>query len=265
MTGRRWPTRGALVLVALGVFAVVAPLLAPYSPTAVDTTAAFAPVSVAHPLGTDNLGRDVLSRVLHAARTDVLLALVVTLVPLLVGTAVGVGAGWWRGWRAAAVLRVVDAVAAFPSLVLVVGLLAVTGPGLTGLLIAVPAAGWAPYARIAAAEASVAARSGVVEAQRGFALPARRIVLRYVAPHAARPCIAYGTADFAGNLVLIASVSYLGVGVQPPLPEWGAMIAEAQPYLSRGWLPAGAAAAAIVAVALCVGVAGDRVTRGAAS
>lgn len=250
--------RVALLAVLLCLGAFIAPWLAPHSPTEIDVGRAFAPPSADYLLGTDNLGRDVLSRVLHAARTDVLLALAITVSPLVLGAVAGSLAGAAGERISAVMLRLVDGVIAIPFLVLVLAVLAVTGPGVGGLLVAVPAASWAIYARIAAAEASVVARSGVVQAQRGLAMPGLLILRRYVLPPALRPCVAYGTGDFATNLVLVASVSYLGIGVQPPSPEWGAMIAEAQPYLGRNWLPAVAAASAIVVVSLCVSLMGDR-------
>lgn len=248
---------GAAILLVLVAAAVLAPVLTRWDPTAVDLLHQHESVSAAHLLGTDHLGRDVLARVLHAGRTDLAVAAGVTVASGVLGTGLGALCGWLRGPLPAVVLRLVDVVAAFPFLVLVLAVLAVTGPGLGGVLLAIPLTGWISYTRLCRTEILVLREDGLVDAHRVLGLGGARILLRHVLPHALGPCLVYSTSDFTGNLVLIAAVSYLGAGVQPPTPEWGAMIAEGQHYLDRGWLPLVAATAAVVVAGLGASLLGD--------
>jgi len=250
-----WLGVGIMGVVALA--AILAPLIAPYAPNAQDLRSAFQPPSLDHPMGTDNLGRDVFSRVVYAARVDLQIGIIMTYVPLVVGVLLGAVAGYFGGWVDTLIMRLVDVVIAFPFLVLVIAILAVVGPGLTGMYIAVLSVGWSMYARLTRAEMLVLRERQFMLAAETLAFSRSRIILRHAIPNLLRPNLVFSMADFVLNILLAASLSFLGLGVRPPTPEWGAMIAEGQSFLLNAWWIATLPGLVIVVVGIGLSLVGD--------
>lgn len=258
---RRWATwtlyAGIAVVGVVGVVAVFAPLIAPSAPTAQDLANAFQPPSLAHLMGTDNLGRDIFSRVVYAARTDLQIGLIMTYIPLLTGVLLGAVAGYFGGWVDTVIMRLVDVVIAFPFLVLVIAILAVVGPGLKGMYIAVLSVGWSMYARLTRAEMLVLREQQFMLAAEALGFSRKRIIFRHAVPNLLRPNIVFSMADFVLNILLAASLSFLGLGVRPPTPEWGAMVAEGQNFLLNAWWITTLPGLVIVIVGIGLSLIGD--------
>lgn len=257
----RWATctlwLGVGIVAVVAIAAILAPLIAPYEPNAQDLRSAFQPPSLDHLMGTDNLGRDVFSRVVHAARIDLQIGLVMTYIPLVVGVLLGAVAGYFGGWVDTLIMRLVDVVIAFPFLVLVIAILAVVGPGLTGMYIAVLSVGWSMYARLTRAEMLVLRERQFILAAETLAFSRSRIIGRHAIPNLLRPNLVFSMADFVLNILLAASLSFLGLGVRPPTAEWGAMIAEGQSFLLNAWWIATLPGLVIVVVGIGLSLIGD--------
>jgi peptide/nickel transport system permease protein len=258
---RRWANStlyaGVTIMALVAGAALLAPLVAPYSPTAQDLAAAFQPPSWEHLMGTDNLGRDIFSRVVYAARVDLQIGFLTTYVPLVYGVILGAVAGYFGGWIDALIMRLVDVVIAFPFLVLVIAILAVVGPGVSGVYIAVFAVAWSMYARLSRAEMLVLREQQFIAAGEALAFSRRRIIFRHAIPNLVQPNIVFSMADFVLNILLVASLSFLGLGVRPPTPEWGAMVAEGQSFLLNAWWMTALPGAVIVAVGIALSLIGD--------
>lgn len=225
--GWSWSYRIGLAGLLLFVFgAIFAPWLTPYDPTALDLTAALQPPTWLHPFGTDHLGRDMLTRVLFAARIDLQIGFIGVTVPLVIGSIVGLIAGYYGGWTDAVIGRIVDVVIAFPFLVLVIAIVAMLGPGLINLYIAVTLVSWVLYARIVRGETLALKTREFVLAARSLGYRDIRIMLRHVLPNAIAPALVFGMSDFVLDVQIGATLSFFGLGVQAPTPEWGLMIAE---------------------------------------
>ncbi len=224
----------ALLLMALAL-AVVPGRIAPYDPTKFDYHAILKGPSAAHPFGSDNFGRDILSRTIWAFRVDLQIALFGTLFPILFGTLVGALAGYYGGWALTLLGRVIDAIVTFPFLVLVIAIVAVLGPGLINLYIAVSAVGWIFYARLIAAEVGVQRRLDYAAAARVMGYSTSRIVLRHLLPNAISGALVYWMTDMALCILLGSSLGYLGLGAQPPTAEWGVLIADGKNYMNAAW------------------------------
>ncbi|MFT4122245.1 MAG: ABC transporter permease [Microbacteriaceae bacterium] len=230
----------AVGLVIVAVFLVAAgaaPLLAPSDPLAQDIPNALQPPGAAHWLGTDDLGRDVLSRLLYGARLDLLIGLGAAAAALLVGGAIGLLSGSLRGPADVALTRVMDVFQVTPGIVLVVMLLVVLGSSTGGMILALLAASWVAYARLVRAGALRESQRDYVLAARLAGLGHARILIRHVLPNVWLQAVVYATSDAVLAIGTVASLGYLGIGIAAPTPEWGAMIAAGQPYLQRApWL-----------------------------
>jgi peptide/nickel transport system permease protein len=258
---RRWASWtlwiGAGILGIVAVAAIFAPLIAPYAPNQQNLADAFQSPSWGHLMGTDNLGRDIFSRVVYAARVDLQIGVITTYVPLLTGVVLGAIAGYFGGWVDTVIMRLVDVVIAFPFLVLVIVILAVVGPGLKGLYIAVLAVGWSMYARLTRAEMLVLREQQFVLAAESLGFSRWRIIFRHAVPNLLRPNIVFSMADFVLNILLAASLSFLGLGVRPPTAEWGAMVAEGQNFLLNAWWITTLPGLVIVIVGIGLSLIGD--------
>ena len=214
---------------------VLVPLLSRYDPIAATGSPLAAP-SAEHLFGTDQLGRDVFTRTFAAGRLDLILALIGVSVPLLVGTFLGAVLGTTRNRLVAWLwLMLIDAINAFPFVVLVIAIVAVVGPGVTGLLVGLAAVNWARYARIARSRALILRNADFVEATRVLGYSRLRVLLRHILPNVYSETVAYGLSDFVIVVLTVSSLSFLGAGVNPPTPEWGAMIADGRLYLQTQW------------------------------
>ncbi len=248
---------GVAIVGLVAIAAIFAPLIAPYDPNAQNLLASFESPSWHHLFGTDNLGRDVFSRVVYAGRVDFQIAIITTYVPLVTGMLVGAVAGYFGSWPDSLIMRLVDVVIAFPFLILVIAILAIVGPGLTGLYIAVLAVGWSIYARLTRAEMLVLREQQFMLAAQALGFSRRRIILRHAMPNLLRPNLVFSMADFVLNILLVASLSYLGLGVQPPTPEWGAIVADGQNFLLNAWWITTLTGLVIVIVGVGLSLIGD--------
>ena len=240
----------ATILGLTVLLAMLAPLIAPHDPNAQEIVRRLQPPSGTHWLGTDDLGRDVLSRLLVATRTDLVVGVLGALLPCLVGTTLGVLAGYVRGLVEALVLRLCDVVMAFPVYVLIISLVAGLGAGARSILIAFTVVGWVPYARLMR-DATVRLRDeDYIAAARLGGLPSHRILVRHLLPNATRQLLAYVVVDVMLVILTVAAFSYLGLGIQPPTAEWGGMISDARPYLQEQWWLMAAPGAMIALVGL---------------
>ncbi len=247
---------GAILLTSL-VVAVFPAAFAPYDPNAFDYAAVLQAPSPAHPMGTDNFGRDVLSRVIHAYTIDMQIAFFATIFPFLFGTMVGALVGYAGGLAETLFGRVVDAVITFPFLVLVIAIVSVLGPGLLNMYIAIGVVGWVFYARIIAAEVKVQKRLDYADAGRAMGYTHSRIVFGHLLPNAITPAIVYWMTDMALAILLGASLGYLGLGAQPPAAEWGVLIADGKNFMSTAWWISVFPGIAIVLTGLGFSLTGD--------
>jgi peptide/nickel transport system permease protein len=205
------------------------------SPTALDLGATLAPPSAHHLFGTDDLGRDVLSRTLAATWLDLGVAFATTYAGVFIGVLLGAVAGYLGGWPERVIMRLTDVVIAFPFIVLVIAIIAIIGPGVEGVAIGLVAAGWSFYARFTRAEMLSLREREYIQAARTLGFSRRRIVLRHALPNIIRPSLTYSVSDMVLNILYIASLSYLGLGIQPPTAEWGSIISDGQQYLLTAW------------------------------
>ncbi|WP_216320491.1 ABC transporter permease [Deinococcus aestuarii] len=239
-SARRFRPKPTLVagLAILGVliFAALFPgALATHSPTDFDYTAILKGPSGAHLFGTDNFGRDVYSRVVYGARIDLQIALFTTLFPFLFGSLMGAVTGFTGGWLDAVFGRLADLVVVFPFLVLVIAIVAVLGPGLGNLYLAVSAVGWVTYWRLVRGEVLAQKRAEYAQAARVMGYSPSRTLLRHLLPNAITPSIVYLMTDMSLGILLGASLGYLGLGAQPPTPEWGVMVADGKNFMASAW------------------------------
>ena len=255
----RLAVAGLMVMAGLSGAALLAPVLAPYDPAALDPLAFAQPPSLAHPLGTDTIGRDVLSRVLHGARVSLAVGVAAVTINVVLGVMVGAVAGFAGGMVDAALMRLSDIVLAFPSLVLVLVLVAILGPGLGNVILVLGLMGWPQIARLVRAEVLRLEAQEFVAAARAVGVPEHRILLRHLLPNALPPVLVAATFGTAQAIIAEASLSFLGMGVQPPTPSWGNLLTEAQsmavlegmPWL---WAPPGLL---IVLAVLAINFVGD--------
>jgi len=220
----------AIVLVA-ALAAVVGPALTPYDPAAQTLSERLDPPSRAHPFGLDELGRDILARLVAGARISLVVGLVVVSVSSLIGMAVGAIAGYFGGVVDDAISRVVDVLMAFPGILLAIALVAVLGPSLTNVILALCVIGWVGYARLVRGQALRAREFEYVQAARALGAGPARVVAFHVLPTAFPAVIVQATLGMAGAILAEASLSFLGLGVQPPTPSWGTMLDAGRSHL----------------------------------
>lgn len=213
--------------------AAFAPLLAPHDPNAVDVLRKFAPPSAEFPLGTDHLGRDNLSRLLYGARLSIGTAVTATLGVSFLGLWLGMLAGYLGGLVDTVISRVVDVLLAFPSFLLALAITGILGPGLGNLMLAVVAVSWAGYARIVRGSILAEREKPYVEAARATGVSGWRILWRHLLRNIVGPVVVLTTLDMGAILLGISALSFLGLGVKPPTPEWGAMLSEGRNYLGQ--------------------------------
>jgi peptide/nickel transport system permease protein len=215
--------------------AIFAPWVAPYDPYFQDFAAALQPPGLSHLFGTDSLGRDIFSRVLYGARIDLQIGLIATYVPMSYGVLLGAYSGYIGGRFDAVIMRILDTAMAFPFLVLIIVILAILGPGVQNIYISVFLVAWTMYARLARAEMMVERTKDYITAARVLGFPANRIILRHGLPNVINSSIVFSMSDFVLNILLISGLSFLGLGIQPPIPEWGAMISEGKDFILQAW------------------------------
>ena len=232
------------------VLALAAPWISPYDPIAQDLAATLQPPNAAHLLGTDNFGRDVLSRIVWGTRLDLQMGVLGVLFPFIIGTTIGALSGYFGGFVDMLLMRLLDVTISFPFFVLIIAIVATLGPGLISFYIALALVGWVSYARLIRSRFIVLKHADFVMAARSLGYRHLRIIFHHILPNAIMPAVVFCVSDAVIDIVLGSSLSYLGLGIQPPTPEWGLMIAESQTFIATAWWIATFPGLAIVLLAV---------------
>ena len=249
---------GLLLLALVVLVAICAPLLTPYDPIVQKLDEAFQPpLSVHHILGTDNFGRDVWSRILYGTRLDLQIGVISVLFPFVFGSLIGIATGYLGGRLDTFFMRIVDVLMAFPFLILVVAIMSILGPGLGNLYIAFGLVGWIPYARITRGETLATRNLEYVHAARTIGCTTPRIMLRHILPNVIAPGLVYVFTGMVLAILIGATLSYLGLGTQPPTPEWGAMIAAGRQFLLQAWWMTALPGFALLVLGVALSLIGD--------
>lgn len=248
---------GLLIIVALLLVAAFAPLIASQSPFEQNLRNVLAPPSSEHLFGTDELGRDIFSRVVYGSRITLLIVLLVSVIVAPIGLLVGALSGYLGGWVDTALMRLTDLFLAFPSLILALAFVAAMGPGLENAIIAISLTAWPQIARLARAETLTVRNSDYIAAVRLQGASPMRIVLRHVLPMCVPSVIIRVTLNMAGIILTAAGLGFLGLGAQPPSPEWGAMTSTGRRYMLDSWWLVTMPGLAILTVSLAFNLFGD--------
>jgi peptide/nickel transport system permease protein len=251
---------GAVASACIVVVALLAPLLAPFPGDAGTATNPFAvlhPPSAQHWFGTDNVGRDVLSRGLYGARISPLIAFIVLLIAGAIGIPLGLAAGYFGGWLDEVIMRVTDIFLAFPPLLLALAFAAVLPATLTTVIIAIAISWWPWYVRLIRGQAASVTGRPYIEACRALGIPRRRIILRHILPNSITPLIVQMSLDVGGVILTASALSFLGLGPQDPIPDWGLMVSEGQAYFPTAWWAVTFPGIAILLTAFAFNLLGD--------
>jgi len=222
---------GLMIILFLLVIALLAPHIVPFDPVQLDLESRLSSPSAEHLMGTDALGRDTLSRIIYGTRVSLMIATVVVVTGMLLGVLLGTIPGYFGGIVDGILMRLVDVLLAFPGLILALVIVGLLGPSLMNLTIALVAVGWVRYARIVRSSILSVKEKGFVEAARAMGCSDIRIATRHILPNVLSPVIVLATLNMGGIILSIAGLSFLGLGVQPPTPEWGAMLNEGKPFM----------------------------------
>lgn len=248
---------GLAIVGALVISAIFAPWIAPSDPLKMDFGALLQPPSRSHILGTDMYGRDIASRILYGSRVSLQVSFLIVTMGAGIGITAGGLAGYFGGLLDMIIMRLVDMLLAFPSILLALLIASVMGPGLTSVMVAVGAVSWLSFARVVRAEILSIKERDFITAARALGASDFRILVRHVLPNCIAPVIVLSTLQMATALIAAASLSFLGIGAQPPLPEWGSMLNEAQEFLREAWWYAFFPGMAIVITVLAINFVGD--------
>ena len=249
---------GIGLTVAVVVAAVAAPWLAPRDPLTTDFAASLRPPGTpGHPLGTDQLGRDLLARVLHGARLALFIGVCTVLITGVAGGLLGLVAGFVERWPSAVLMRIADVQLSFPFILLAMTINAIVGLGLRNIILSLSAAGWVVYARVVRGEVLSIKQRDFVQAASALGMSRLRLLLRHVLPNVAPSIIVVASLQFSSFIVAEAAISFLGFGVQPPTPAWGSMLSESRDFLYVAWWLAAFPGAALALTALGVNLLGD--------
>lgn len=249
-----------LVLVAgVAIIAILAPLIATHNPVSQNSPQLLAPLAEGHLLGTDHLGRDIFSRLVYGARYALLIGIGAVLVSGSIGVTLGTLAGYFGGLVDRVVMRLVDIFLGIPILVLAMAISGILGGGLRNVIIAVGVAGWARFARLTRGETISIKENEYIEAAINSGTSHGKIIIRHVLPNAVGPIVVYGSLYLASAILWSASLSFLGLGAQPPTPVWGAMIGQGRDYLTTAWWIATVPGLAITVTVLGFNFLGDGV------
>ena len=252
---------GAAILTVILLASLLASHLTPYDPIEQNLRDTLQPPSLAHLFGTDNFGRDIFARVLHAAKLDLMIGFLCVVFPWMLGLALGGIAGYFGGLTDTLIMRTVDTFTAFPFLIMVIGVIAILGPGLFGMYVALTLAGWSIYGRIVRAEVLVIKKSEYILAARSLGYGHGRILVQHVIPNVITPTIIFAMTDMVLVILSTTSLSFLGLGVQPPTPEWGVMIAEGRGFILSAWWMVTLPGLAVVLVGVALSLFGDGIAR----
>lgn len=251
---------GAILSLLVVLLALLAPVLAPHpadAGTATHPLRTLQPPSGEHPFGTDQVGRDILSRVLYGARISPVIAVFVLAIACLVGIPLGVAAGYFGGIVDEVIMRVTDVFLAFPALLLALALAAMMRPSVTNTIIAISVTWWPWYARIVRGQAASVAGRPFVESARALGVPHHRILLRHVLPNSITPVVVQVSLDVGGVILTASALSFLGLGAQDPTPDWGLMVSQGHAFFTTHWWLVTFPGAAILLTATAFNLLGD--------
>jgi peptide/nickel transport system permease protein len=248
---------GMAIVIALVLTALFAPVIAPGSPYAQDLTQRLLAPSAEHWFGTDELGRDIYTRVIHGGRVTLTIVVLVAVIVAPAGLAIGTAAGYFGGLVDTVLMRITDVFLAFPRLILALAFVAALGPGIENAVIAIALTAWPPYARVARAETIALRESDFISAVRLQGASSARILVRHIVPLCLSSVIIRVTLDMAGIILTAAGLGFLGLGAQPPIPEWGAMVSSGRAFLLDQWWVATIPGIAIFVVSLGFNLLGD--------
>ncbi|HLW61118.1 MAG TPA: ABC transporter permease [bacterium] len=260
---RRWLRQSRTGLVGLTIVAaavacaLLAPSLAPYNPTAASFAVVLRPPGHAHPFGTDQLGRDVLSRVIFGARIALLVGIATVIVAGWVGCTLGLLSGYFGGWGDAVIMRIADIQLSFPFILLALTINAIIGAGLRNIVLSLIIAGWPLYVRVVRGEVLALRGREYVLAAVATGAPVGRIIVRHILPNVMTPIIVISTLQVSQFIIAEATISFLGFGIQPPAAAWGTMVSDGRNYIFFAWWLAAFPGAALALTALGVNLTGD--------
>ncbi len=248
---------GLVIALALILMAILAPIISPYDPNLTDTANRLLPPSLEHPFGTDQLGRDILSRVIWGSRISLSIAFLAVTVTSIIGVSIGLVSGYFGGKVDTILMRITDMFMAFPRLVLALAFAAALGPGIYNTIIAISLVYWSFYARLARGVALQVRSEQYIEAAKAIGVSNSRIITKHVFPMIISPILVQATLDIGGTILLAAGLGFLGLGVQPPTPEWGVMVSEGRRFITQQWWVSTFPGIFILLAAMAFNLAGD--------
>jgi peptide/nickel transport system permease protein len=248
---------GGTIVGVIVLLAIFAPLVTSYNPTTINLLANLQGPSAAHWLGTDQLGRDIWTRLVYGARTDLSVAFIAVLAPFVIGTILGAFAGYLGGWLDALIMRIADVVVAFPFYVLVILLVFLLGPGTSSIYIAITIVSWISYARIIRGSTLVAKNQEFILAAQLQGFSTLRIIMRHILPNVISQAIVFAMSDIVNDILAIVTLGFLGLGIPPPAPDWGEMMSSGQQFLTTHWELTTIPGFAVVLTGLGLSLVGD--------
>lgn len=257
LSRRRSALVGGLLLIGIGLVAALGPAAAPFDPLKIRPAEALLPPSLEHPFGTDQYGRDMLSRVIVGARLSLMTGLGAVGIALASGLVLGLLSGMLGGWGDLLIMRVVDVMLAFPSILMALVVVAVLGQGIVNVMVAVGISLIPTFVRLVRGDVLMVKQNAYVEAAQALGCPRLRVALQHVLPNIMAPVIVLATVAVAWSIILGASLSFLGLGPRPPIPEWGVDLSNGRSYLLRGWWIASAPGFCIMLTVVAVNLVGD--------
>ncbi len=252
-----------IIVLSFILMAIAAPLITPHDPKDGDLTRRLKPPawmeggSWRYPLGCDQMGRDILSRIIYGSRISIFIGVTVVMIAAAVGTVLGLIGGYYGGWIDTILSMIVDILLAFPLLIFSIALMAATGPGIRNLILALVYKEWVPFYRLVRGEVLAARKMEYVESARSIGADDLCIIFRHILPNVLTPVVVLGTLDVANVILSEASLSFLGLGVQPPTPAWGLMVNEGRAHIMTGWWISTFPGAAIVILVLTLNLFGQ--------
>jgi len=226
---------GMIMVVCLFIISFTAPLLAPYNPSEIDTKSVLLAPSMEHPFGTDTLGRDVMSRMIYGSRISLKVGFVAVGIAILIGSFLGAIAGYYGGWKDNVIMRMVDVMLCFPSFFLILAVIAFLEPSIWNIMIVIGATSWMGVARLVRAEFLSLRERDFVTAARAIGARDRRIIFSHILPNAMAPVLVAATLGVASAILTESALSFLGLGVQPPVPSWGNILTEGKDNIQIAW------------------------------
>jgi peptide/nickel transport system permease protein len=261
---RTWPFTlklGLAIIAVVALLGIFAPLITPYDPLKGNFSDNLLSPSLLHPFGTDSYGRDLFARTIYAARLDLQIGLITTYVPFLIGIMVGAIGGYFGGWVDTVLMRIVDVAIAFPFMVLIIVIMVILGPGVQNMYIAIFILGWTMYARLARAEMLIVREQEYIQAAKALGYGPLRIIFRHAIPNILTSSVIFSMSDLVLNILLASSISFLGLGVKEPTPEWGAIITQGRDFLLQAWWISTLPGIAIIVTGLGFSFIGDGLAR----